>query len=217
VSESGNPVSPYGQPPPGQPAYGQNPYGQNPYGQNPYSQNPYSQNPYAAGVAAGYPPVGYPGVLPLRTDYAPWARRVGAMLLDQIPALIAAVFFGVGYGLFISALVQSDSGTVPTAGVVPMVISGILYLGALGWTIYNRWIRAGRTGQSWGKRLTKIVLVSELTNQPIGPLNAFLRDLVHILDGFAYVGYLWPLWDEKKQTFADKLMKTIVIDAPGPK
>ena len=86
-----------------------------------------------------------------------------------------------------------------------MAIGGVLYLGALGWTIYNRWIRAGRTGQSWGKRLTKITLVNESTSQPIGAFNAFLRDLVHILDGFAYVGYLWLLWDEKKQTFADKL------------
>ena len=217
MSESGNPVSPYGQPSYGQNPYDQNPYGQAPYGQAPYGPNPYGQNALAAGAAASYPAMGYAGVLPVRTDYAAWARRVGAMLLDDIPALVSAAFFAVGYGLFISALVQSNSGTVPTAGVVPMVISGILYLVALGWTIYNRWIRAGRTGQSWGKRLTKIVLVSEVTSQPIGPVNAFLRDLVHILDGFAYVGYLWPLWDEKKQTFADKLMKTIVIDAPGPK
>ena len=217
MSESGNPVSPYSQPPYGQPSYSQPSYGQPPHGQNPYGQNPYGQNALAAEAAANYPAMAYPGVLPVRTDYAPWARRVGALLLDDIPALVAAAFFAVGYGLFISALVQSNSGSVPTAGVVPMVIGGILYLGALGWTIYNRWIRAGRTGQSWGKRLTKIALVSELTSQPIGPLNAFLRDLVHILDGFAYVGYLWPLWDEKKQTFADKLMKTIVIDAPDPK
>ena len=48
---------------------------------------------------------------------------------------------------------------------------------------------------------------------PIGPLNAFLRDLLHTLDGFAYVGYLWPLWDAKRQTFADKIMKTVVVDA----
>ena len=43
-----------------------------------------------------------------------------------------------------------------------------------------------------------------------------------ILDAVAYVGYLWPLWDDKRQTFADKIMRTIVIDlppqapAPGP-
>jgi uncharacterized RDD family membrane protein YckC len=210
MSQPGNPVSPQGQQP-----YGESPYGQPPYSQNPYGQNPYGPSTYAAQAPVGYPPVGYPGALPVRTDYAAWARRVAAMLLDQIPALVAAAFFAVGYVLFIFAVVASDSRTVPTAGVVPMVIGGILYLGAFGWTIYNRWIKAGRTGQSWGKRLTKITLVSELTSQPIGPLNAFLRDLVHILDGFAYVGYLWPLWDEKKQTFADKLMKTIVIDAPG--
>ena len=86
-------------------------------------------------------------------------------------------------------------------------------LAGLGWTIYNRWIVAGRTGQSLGKRVTKIKLVSEPTGQPIGAVNAFLRDLVHILDGIAYVGYLWPLWDDKRQTFADKIMRTVVVNA----
>ena len=64
-----------------------------------------------------------------------------------------------------------------------------------------------------GKRVTKIKLIGEDTAEPIGALNAFLRDLVHTVDGFAYIGYLWPLWDQKKQTFSDKLMKTVVISA----
>ena len=88
----------------------------------------------------------------------------------------------------------------------------IMFL-ATGWTIYNRWLVGGRTGQSLGKRVTKIRLVSELTDAPIGPMNAFLRDLVHILDGMAYVGFLWPLWDDKRQTFADKIMRTVVVTA----
>jgi uncharacterized RDD family membrane protein YckC len=62
--------------------------------------------------------------------------------------------------------------------------------------------------------VTGIKLVSELTDAPIGPSNAFVRDLVHILDGMAYVGYLWPLWDDKRQTFADKIVRTIVVTAP---
>jgi uncharacterized RDD family membrane protein YckC len=95
-----------------------------------------------------------------------------------------------------------------------MIIGSLLTIAALGWTAYNRWLLAGRTGQSWGKRVTAITLISEQTGQPIGPLNAFLRDLVHILDGIAYVGYLWPIWDDKRQTFADMLMKTIVVLAP---
>ena len=69
---------------------------------------------------------------------------------------------------------------------------------------------AGRTGQSLGKRVTKIRLIGEETQAPIGARNAFIRDLVHILDWLTVVGYLW-LWDDEKQTFADKIMKTIVV------
>lgn len=28
------------------------------------------------------------------------------------------------------------------------------------------------------------------------------------------IGYLFPLWDPKRQTIADKIMKTVVINAP---
>ena len=57
-------------------------------------------------------------------------------------------------------------------------------------------------------------LIGEETQAPIGALNAFLRDLVHILDWLTVVGYLWPLWDDKKQTFADKIMNTVVVRVP---
>ena len=57
-------------------------------------------------------------------------------------------------------------------------------------------------------------LVGDETGEPLGPLNAFLRDLVHVVDGFAYVGFLWPLWDERKQTFADKIIKSVVVSEP---
>jgi uncharacterized RDD family membrane protein YckC len=57
-------------------------------------------------------------------------------------------------------------------------------------------------------------LVSEQTGQPIGALNAFLRDICHFVDGIiCYVGFLFPLWDAKRQTLADKIMKTVVIPA----
>ena len=42
---------------------------------------------------------------------------------------------------------------------------------------------------------------------------AFVRDITHIVDGFFYLGYLWPLWDPKRQTFADKICSTV---RPGP-
>ena len=99
------------------------------------------------------------------------------------------------------------------AGRAWMGVGAVLLVLALGWTIYNRWLVGGRTGQSLGRRMLGIVLVSEMTGRPIGPFDAFVRDLVHILDGLAYVGFLWPLWDDKRQTFADMIMRTIVVDA----
>ena len=211
----GDPNS-YGQPP----AYGDpNGYGQPPvssYGQQGFGAQGQGQpQGYGSGVAQaygqpGYGPAAYGQPMPVRNDYATWGQRVGSYLIDMAPTIVGQAIFLVGYLAFIIDL--SNTGATSAAGVVPMVIGSLIMLAALGWNIYNRWIVAGRTGQSLGRRVLKIYLVSEETNQPIGALNAFLRDLVHAVDGVAYVGYLWPLWDEKKQTFSDKIMKTAVID-----
>ena len=59
-----------------------------------------------------------------------------------------------------------------------------------------------------------VAALREETGQPIGTLNAFLRDICHIIDGIiCYIGYLFPLWDPKRQTIADKIMKTVVVPA----
>jgi uncharacterized RDD family membrane protein YckC len=90
----------------------------------------------------------------------------------------------------------------------------VLSLVSLGIQIYNRWILAGRTGQSWGNRALRIRLVAEQTGQPIGAGMAFLCDICHIVDAIiCYIGFLFPLWDAKRQTLADKIMKTIVVNA----
>ena len=218
------PAYPYGQPPYGQSSSGQLPY-QGPYDQPTAPQQPYPQayppsyppgpqQTYPAGAAPGY---GVPG--PPVYPYAPWIRRVGAYLVDFAPNLIAQIPFYIGYVLWlteISAGTARGTETLPTAGLGWMVAGGLLLLAAFGWQIYNRWVVAGRTGQSLGKRVLKLRLLAEGTGQPIGVLNAFLRDMLHILDAMAYVGYLWPLWDVKRQTFSDKLMNTVVVTAEPP-
>jgi len=91
----------------------------------------------------------------------------------------------------------------------------LILIASLGWTIYNRWYQAGTTGQSLGKKVLKLRLVSEETGQPIGMLMAFVRDICHIIDSvICFIGYLFPLWDAKRQTIADKIVKTVVIPAP---
>ncbi|MDP9183379.1 MAG: RDD family protein, partial [Actinomycetota bacterium] len=84
---------------------------------------------------------------------------------------------------------------------------------ALGWALYNCYL-AGTTGQSTGKKIAGIRLVRELDGQLVGGGLAIGRYFVHILDSLpCLLGFLWPLWDAKKQTFADKILKTLVIKA----
>jgi uncharacterized RDD family membrane protein YckC len=66
-------------------------------------------------------------------------------------------------------------------------------------------------------------VVSEKTWRPIGFGPSIVRFFAHIIDGLAcYIGFLWPLWDAKRQTFADKIMTTVCVPveaqspSPGP-
>jgi uncharacterized RDD family membrane protein YckC len=165
----------------------------------------------------GYPPLpGYP-VPALRSDHANWGPRVRARLIDQAPTYVGLIIFLAGYLVWVFELAQSGGSPPHFEGAaVAMIIGLSVMLASLAWVAYNRWMIAGRTGQSLGKRVTKIKLIGEETNAPIGALNAFVRDLVHILDALTVVGYLWPRWDDNKQTFGDKISKTIVINAEPP-
>jgi hypothetical protein len=141
------------------------------------------------------------------------------MLIDYGPTYAGMIIFFVGYAQWLVSMAQAGSSSLDFADGWDSHDHRIdrdarqLRVG----TSTNRCLVAGRTGQSLGKRVTKIKLIGEQTEAPIGPTNAFLRDLVHILDAITCVGYLWPLWDDKRQTFADKIMNTIVVYAPpGP-
>lgn len=189
---------PYGQQQPGygqpqQPGYGQQ---QQPgYGQ---------QQPYGAPQQGGAPYQGY-GQQPYgggSTEYATWIYRVGAYLID---AIIVAPF-----GILAATVgMTTDASTgLPTYNAFYFVFM-LLAIALQG---YNRWFQQGKTGQSWGKKALGLRLVSEQTGQPIGAGMAFVRDLAHIIDSIiCYVGWLFPLWDAKRQTIADKLIKTLVV------
>lgn len=125
-------------------------------------------------------------------NLANWITRVGAYIVD---GLIVAPFS------LLAVLLDSGQGALYWI----LVLAGVAVSG------YNRWYLAGKTGQSWGKKALGIFLVNEADQQPIGAGKAFLRDLAHFIDGIiCYIGYLFPLWDSKRQTIADKIVKTVV-------
>ena len=193
----------YGQDPYGQqqPGYGQPPapqYGQEPgYGQQPgYGQPPVPQYGQQGGYGQpGYPQqYGQPGYGAPTGALAEWPIRVGGSLIDSAIVMVPYLL-GLALGRAL--------------GNIFLLLFALV---ALGLAIWNVVIRQGATGQTIGKTVVKIKLVDAATGQPVGPGKAFLRQVTHILDGAAcYVGYLWPLWDEKKQTFADKINNTYVI------
>ena len=204
-------MSDYGNTPrdPSQP----DPYGQaNPYGQpGPYSQpGPYGQQP-----GYGRPAYGAPG-----TGYAHWGKRVGACLVDGLLGSLAAIPTWIGYGILAAhtTTTTNSDGTVSSSTDAPPVALALIVIGfalSLGFFIWNTCLRQGRTGYSIGKRALGIKLIGESTGQPIGAGMSFVRYLAHVLDAIpCYLGYLWPLWDGKRQTFADKICKTVVIDQP---
>lgn len=224
------PYDPYGQ---HQPGYGQQPPA-NPYGgpQTPPPQPPaYQASPppaypaQPAFPAASQPQYGVPQQQPYGFAggaygaYASWGPRFAAYLVDALIAGIpASILYFIGVALFASDVSSGtydpNTGEFTTGGsggaggfmviMLAAVVSFVIQL----YFIYME----GTTGQSPGKKLTNIRLISEQTGQPIGFGMAFVRKLAHILDGLpCYIGFLWPLFDAKKQTFADKVMNTVVV------
>jgi uncharacterized RDD family membrane protein YckC len=91
------------------------------------------------------------------------------------------------------------------AHAVALVV-GLAYL------IWDYGYRQGTTGSSLGKSVTKVKVVSEVTGQPIGFGMSLVRQVAHFIDAvICFIGFLFPLWDAKRQTLADKIMTTVVL------
>lgn len=178
------------------------PYAPPPEGGPPPQASPYASAPPAP--ASGPPPYGAPAGYgqpgwdaPVTGDYASWLQRVGGYVLDYLVLvpfyILAAVGVGIGGG----------------GGALVAVVG---YLGAFIFGLWNTIFRQGNTGCSLGKEWVGIKLVRENDGQPIGPGMTFVRGLAHILDALPFgIGFLWPLWDRKRQTFADKVCGTVVV------
>ena len=94
----------------------------------------------------------------------------------------------------------------------PVLAQGLAWLLGLAYLIWNYGYRQGTTGSSLGKSVMKFKVVSETTGQPIGFGMSVVRQLAHFVDAIiCYVGFLFPLWDAKRQTLADKIMTTVCL------
>ena len=128
---------------------------------------------------------------------APWHLRAGAFAVDFLP------------GIAVLATMALVSLTVPLRGLwwwVSISVAGVAFLLML----VNRLLLPTVTGWSLGRAVFGIAVVGRDGEAP-GPWGLLLRDLAHLLDTASLlVGWLWPLWDAKRRTFADMVLSTEV-------
>jgi uncharacterized RDD family membrane protein YckC len=135
-------------------------------------------------------------------DLAPWVNRGAALVIDGI-----LLFFGYLLIGGLTALGRDGGPHRGVAGMVAVVVTA-LYFG----------VAHARYGQTVGKRLLGIRVVSlEDPAALLGYGRAFGRWLMAWLAGWlvvpAVVDYLWPIWDERKQTLHDKIARSVVVRA----
>ncbi|MFJ9415760.1 RDD family protein [Streptomyces sp. NPDC101227] len=232
----GDPNNPYGQQPPQAP-YGapQQPPGVPPQGGQPgygYPQQPAPpQQPYGAPqqpaqygypqqqAAPGYGYPGQPGMPGMPMAYASWGARLGARLLDGlIIMVIPGILYGIAFAVAMSNVktcayddysCRADAGP-PVFAFLLMGLAGLLVLAGGIFLI----AKEGSTGQTPGKKALGIRVVRDGTGAVPGFGTSFGRQACHyFLGGMCGLNFLWPLWDEKSQTWSDKICGTIVVRA----
>ena len=142
-----------------------------------------------AGAPAGAPyyapPVAASGPSGPRAGF--W-QRFGAALLDGIVVGIPFVILllalkGVGYAI----------------GIVLEIA-------------YFTYFEGGPNGQTPGKTMLSIRIISIDNAQPIGYQRGLIRALARIISTIPfYLGYIWMLWDPQRQTWHDKFARSIVV------
>jgi uncharacterized RDD family membrane protein YckC len=188
-----------------------------------YPPPPAPQGGYAPPPAGGAPGGGLPA-----EAYTPWQTRALAWLIDWLPFLILS---GIGFACLATlqkvetVCITDDSGLdlgefCATGNNGPSGLGwtlGILLpLIGLAFLVWNCGMKQGTTGSSIGKGIMKFKIVGEETGQPIGFGMSLVRELIYVVAYFVcgilwLVAVLFPLWDPKRQTLVDKLIKTIAL------
>lgn len=152
-------------------------------------------------------------------SYTPWITRVLAAFIDWAPYV---VLVGIGWVIMlvtqtsscVTSISEYDVGQfcVSQPSMIGQLVQWLLSVGGLAYLVWNYGYRQGTIGSSIGKSVLKFKVVSETTGQPIGFGMSVVRQLAHFIDAIiCFVGFLFPLWDAKRQTLADKIMTTVCV------
>ena len=103
--------------------------------------------------------------------------------------------------------------------MVTAVATGVSTGRTVFWLLFMAYftlLEGGPSGQSLGKRACGIRVVDLLTGEPIGRGRALIRALGRLVSFVAFLlGYLWMVVDREKQTWHDKMARSVVVPVRG--
>ncbi|WP_345126800.1 RDD family protein [Streptomyces chiangmaiensis] len=143
-------------------------------------------------------------------NFAGWWQRAGAFLLDL------AVNFGPVCALGGVGGEIGDGGSGDSGEAVGTILGWVGVLPIICALVYQV-IREGRTGQTLGKAVLGIRAVRDRDGRTLGIGRALGRRLLQPLNCVVLgLGWSWPLWDDRRQTFADKIVGAVVLRVEAP-
>jgi uncharacterized RDD family membrane protein YckC len=140
--------------------------------------------------------------------YAGFITRLVAFIIDRgIVSIVLFIIVGsvewIANAFAINLLLFHEG----TPWALSLAVTAALYL--LFWLIYDMgfWML---TGQTLGKRVMGVRVVrTDGTRLRFG--NALRREIGYWLSAILFLGFLWILFDNRRQGFHDKLAGTIVV------
>jgi uncharacterized RDD family membrane protein YckC len=162
------------------------------------------------------------------SGYASFGARLGAYLIDS---LLSAVFAIPAIVILLTGPTELSTCNVdsngdfsfdgdfksicegPTGGTIAAaVLAGVVLV--LGFAIYQA-KRQGETGATIGKKAVGIKVIDANTGATIGFGRSVGRLLFagFISSNICLLGYLWAIWDQRSQTWHDKVVNSVVIRA----
>lgn len=125
--------------------------------------------------------------------YAGFWRRALAMLIDS------GIYSALLYLLLGAAYVNSSFFTLEGFSSSMLILICTIIL----------WVRYGGTP---GKLLLGCQIVNAKTYKPVTTRQSVIRYLGYYVSMITlFVGFLWVLWDKRKQGFHDKMADTVVV------
>lgn len=138
-------------------------------------------------------------------EFAGFFRRFFAFFFDVILLSVLADLVSLSFSL------GSGDRASQYGFNIPAVISFILFV------LYFTFFTADE-GQTPGKKLLGIRVV-RFDGRDVSPRVSFFRTLGYLLSVFfgTLLGFLWVLWDRRRQAWHDKIAGTVVIRAASGK